>query len=76
MDWDAIIEVISDTIKEDNVRSDIYKKLLDIVGVDGAQDSEGQDDVFDKVLEKYIYDDDMDELYEDNGDDPDYEDDE
>lgn len=74
MDWDALIEVLSDTIKDDTVRSDIYKKLFDLIGVDGAQDSEGQDDVFDSVLEGYIYDDE-DELFEDTGDDIDYGDD-
>ena len=75
MDWDAVIEVISDTIKDDTVRSDIYKKLFDLVGVDGAQDSEGQDDVFDSVLEGYIYDDEDDIVYNDEDDGFDYGDD-
>ena len=77
MDWDAIIEVISDTIKDDSVRADIYKKLFDLVGIHDTEDSIGQDDAFDNVLEKYRWDDtDDDSLYEDDGDDIDYDEEE
>jgi D-Tyr-tRNAtyr deacylase len=68
MDWDALIEVLSETVRDDNVRADIYKKLFDLVGTRDAEDSEDQDDVFDKVLNQYIWDDEDDkEQEEDDG---------
>jgi len=76
MDWDALIEVLSESVREDNNRAEIYKKLLDLVGTHDTEDSLGQDEVFDKVLEQYIWDDDADDVYEDDGDDIDYDDDE
>ena len=75
MDWDALIEVLSETVREDAVRGDIYKKLFDLVGTDDASESEGQDDVFDRVLEQYIWDDEDDDVIEEE-DDFSYDDDE
>ena len=75
MDWDALIEVLTETVREDAVRGDIYKKLFDLVGTDDASESEGQDDVFDRVLEQYIWDDEDDNVIEEE-DDFSYDDDE
>jgi len=58
MDWDAVIEVISDTVKEDNVRSEIYKRLFEIVGTSDAVESLEQDNVFDEALWAYTRDED------------------
>lgn len=76
MDWDALIEVLSESIRDDSARGDIYRKLFDLVGTRDASDSEGQDDVFDNVLNKYVWDDTDEEEYVDDGDDPDYDEDE
>jgi D-Tyr-tRNAtyr deacylase len=76
MDWDALIEVLSESVRDDNTRSEIYKKLFDLVGTHDASDSEGQDDVFDKALGQYVWDDEEEELDEDEGDGFDYDDDE
>jgi D-Tyr-tRNAtyr deacylase len=75
MDWDALIEVLTETVREDVVRGEIYKKLFDLVGTDDASESEGQDDVFDRVLEQYIWDDEDDDVLEEE-DDFSYDDDE
>ena len=58
MDWDAVIEVISDTVKEDSVRSEIYKRLFEIVGTSDAVESLEQDNVFDEALWAYTRDED------------------
>ena len=76
MDWDALIEVLSESVREDTTRGDIYRKLFDLVGTRDASDSEGQDDVFDTTLNKYVWDDSDEEEYVDDGDDPDYDEDE
>ena len=76
MDWDALIEVLSESVRDDATRSDIYRKLFDLVGTRDASDSEGQDDVFDTTLNKYVWDDSDEEEYVDDGDDPDYDEDE
>lgn len=76
MDWDALIEVLSESVRDDVVRGDIYRKLFDLVGTRDASDSEGQDDVFDTTLNKYVWDDSDEEEYVDDGDDPDYDEDE
>ena len=67
MDWDALIEVLTESVRDDAVRGDIYRKLFDLVGTRDASDSEGQDDVFDSVLSKYVWDDEeVDEFDEDS----------
>lgn len=76
MDWDALIEVLSESVRDDAIRGDIYRKLFDLVGTRDASDSEGQDDVFDTTLNKYIWDDSDEEEYVDDGDDLDYDEDE
>ena len=76
MDWDALIEVLTESVREDATRGEIYRKLFDLVGTRDASDSEGQDDVFDTTLNKYVWDDSDEEEYVDDGDDPDYDEDE
>ena len=80
MDWNQIISVISELVKEDNVRSQIYKRLLD--GSDWSskdiieEECLGYDDVFDEVWSEFFADDEDDEyLNEDDGDDIDYDND-
>ena len=76
MDWDAIIEVLSETVKDENTRSEIYKKLFDLVGTDDADDSLDQDFVFDDVYEKYVKDlDDVEPYADDEADGFEYDDD-
>ena len=77
MDWDALIEVLLESVKDDVMRADIYKKLFDLVGTHDASESTDQDDVFDGVLENYIHDEEEEDLYEeDEGDGFDYDEDE
>ena len=73
MDWDALIEVLTESVREDATRGEIYRKLFDLVGTRDASDSEGQDDVFDNVLSKYVWDDD-DDIVEEDEDGFDYDD--
>lgn len=80
MDWNQIISVISDLVKEDNVRSQIYKRLLD--GSDWSsrdsieEECLGYDDAFDNVWSEFFADEEDDYLYEDDGDGLDYDEDE
>lgn len=74
MDWDAVIEVLSETVKDESTRSEIYKKLFDLVGTHDVEDSLDQDFVFDDVYEKYIEDEEDEPLYEESEDGFDYDD--
>ena len=47
MDWDTLIEVLSETIKDDNLRSEVYEKIMKAGYLAEAEDSLGQDDIFD-----------------------------
>lgn len=76
MDWDALIEVLTESVRDDATRGDIYRKLFDLVGTRDASDSEGQDDVFDNVLGKYVWDEDDEDSYTDDDDGFDYGEDE
>jgi len=74
MDWDLIVDVICDNVKDNNVREDIYRKLLEESNDSRmAEDSLGIDDVFDKVFIE-IHDEDEDDLYDDDNDDYSYDD--
>jgi hypothetical protein len=74
MDWDALIEVLLETVKDENARSEIYKKLFDLVGTHDADESLNQDPLFDDVYEAYVSDDEDDSLYEEDEDGFDYDD--
>jgi hypothetical protein len=74
MDWDLIVDVICDHVKDGNIREDIYRKLLEESNDSRmAEDSLGIDDVFDKVYIEMTDNEDED-LYEDDNDDFGYED--
>ena len=77
MDWEALINVISDSIKDDSLREDIYRKLLiETEDFYNSEDCLGSDDVFDKVWEELSEEnnDDDEDVYDD-GDDFGYQDD-
>jgi len=79
MNWDSIIEVLMEEIKDDALRALIYKKILESSeSFSDAEDSIGLDDIFDEVLDEYAdddQDDDEEEELDDNSDDDyDYED--
>ena len=74
MDWDALIEVLLETVKDENTRSEIYKKLFDLVGTHDADESLDQDPIFDDIYEDYVSDSEDDSLYEENEDGFDYDD--
>lgn len=76
MDWDALIEVLTESVRDDFTRGEIYRKLFDLVGTRDASDSEGQDDVFDNTLSKYVWDEDEEDIYHEEDDGFDYGEDE
>lgn len=77
MDWNQIISVISELVKDDSTRSQIYKRLLD--GSDYIEremieeECLGYDDSFDSVWNEYFAED-KDEEDEDEYDSFDYDD--
>jgi hypothetical protein len=77
MDWEHLISVISELVKDQATREQIYKRLLeasDHTERDGIEDEcLGYDDAFDNVWEEYFSDEvnddeeyEEDEDYEDN----------
>jgi hypothetical protein len=76
MDWELVVNIISEAVKDDGLREEIYRKLIEeSEDFDGAEECIGSDDVFDRVYEE-LYDeyDGKEDLYEDDGDDFGYED--
>ena len=57
MDWNQIISVISDLVKDESTREQIYKRLLDSSSWSERDSIEeeclGYDDAFDNVWEEY-----------------------
>jgi len=57
MDWNQIISVISDLVKDESTREQIYKRLLDSSSWSERDAIEeeclGYDDAFDSVWEEY-----------------------
>jgi len=52
MDWDIIIQTILDTVKDDSLRDEIYRRLLEETeDFDNAEEALGSDEVFDRVYE-------------------------
>ena len=76
MDWELVVGIVSDIVKDDNLREELYRKLIEDSGdFDGAEECLGSDGVFDKVYEElYEEYDDSDSLYDDDGDDFGYDD--
>lgn len=69
MDWSQLISVISDLVKDESAREQIYKRMLDASDHTEREDIEdeclGYDDAFDSVWEEYFAEDkDEEDLYE------------
>jgi hypothetical protein len=70
MDWELVINTISDIIKDDSLREEIYRKMLEETqDFDRSEDCLGEDDVFDRIWEE-LYDEYEEEenTYDDNDD--------
>ena len=80
MDWDSIIEVLMEEIKDDALRGTIYKKILESSdSFSDGEESIGLDNVFDQVIEEYFEEEDdedeeEEELDDTSDDDYDYQD--
>lgn len=51
MDWEDIVTVLSRTVDDEDLRTEIYAKLLNFTDLDDAEEAKGIDDVFDDILE-------------------------
>ena len=76
MNWELVINIISELVKDERLREEIYRNLIEeSEDFNSASECLGHDNVFDKtyqeVYEEYHEDDD---LVEDDGDDYDYDD--
>lgn len=75
MDWSNLISVVSELVKEDSIRSQIYKRLLDASDWSEKDAIEeeclGYDDAFDEVWNEFYAEDDEDSY--DDDDDSNYE---
>ena len=68
MNWDSIIEVLLEEIKDDALRATIYKKILEASdSFSDGEESLGLDDVFDKIMEDYIEEEDEEDIDEEDG---------
>jgi len=78
MNWDSIIDVLMEEIKDDALRAIIYKKILEVSdSYSDGEESLGLDDVFDDVMDSFVEEDeeeDEDEEMDDMSDGYDYED--
>lgn len=76
MDWETIINTISDIIKDDSLREEIYRKLLEeTADLERSEDCLGEDDVFDRVWEELFEElEEEEDNYDDNEDDYPYDD--
>lgn len=76
MDWELVVDILSDYIKDESLRSDIYRKMIEeSEDFDGAKECLGNDSVFDKIYEE-VYEeyDDSDSKYADDNDEFGYDD--
>lgn len=76
MDWELVINIISDAVKDESLREEIYTRLLEeSEDFNNAEDCLGSDNVFDKVFEElYEEYENKEDLYEDDNDDFGYDD--
>ena len=78
MEWDIIVEVISDSVKDDETRTEIYKKFFEASGdieYDDIESEIGIDDAFDNAWNLFEFENASDDTDEDDEDeDDDYED--
>ena len=70
MEWEEVVQIICDSVKEHETRRLIYNRLIESVMVDSSEleDAMGIDSIFDEVAQEYI-DGDLDELQDDIFDD-------
>lgn len=57
MDWDLLINVISDLIKDDTTRYEVYKRFIEAAEYSDRElisESLGQDSAFDEVWDDYF----------------------
>lgn len=56
MDWEEVVQIISDSVKEHDVRRSIYKRLLESLADDerGIKKALEIDNVFDEEADAYI----------------------
>lgn len=70
MDWNQLISIISENVKDDSNRTNIYLRLLEISDNDTeGEECLGYDDAFDIAWEQHIgYEDDEDDYAEEEDD--------
>lgn len=70
MEWEEVVQIICDSVKEHETRRLIYTRLIESIMVDSSEldDAIGIDSIFDEVAQEYI-DGDLDELQDDIFDD-------
>lgn len=70
MEWEEVVQIICDSVKEHETRRLIYKRMIESVMIDSSEleDAMGIDSIFDEVAEEYIDEDvdqDEDDIYDD-----------
>jgi hypothetical protein len=72
MDWTQLISVVSELVKDEGIREQIYKRLLEASDYTERENIEeeclGYDDAFDNVWEEYFSSDEDDEDFEEDED--------
>jgi len=72
MDWELLISVVSEIVKDEGAREQIYKRLLEASDHTEREGIEeeclGYDDAFDSVWEEYFSEKDDEEEYEEDED--------
>lgn len=67
MEWEEVVQIICDSVKEQETRRLIYRRLLESVLVDSEEldPAIGIDSVFDEVAEEYTEEGDEEDYYDD-----------
>lgn len=70
MEWEEVVQIICDSVKEHETRRLIYSRMIESVMVDSSEleDAMGIDSIFDEVAQDYIDEDlqeDEDDLFDD-----------
>lgn len=70
MEWEEVVQIICDSVKEHETRRLIYTRMIESVMVDSSEleDAMGIDSIFDEVAQDYIDEDlqeDEDDLFDD-----------
>lgn len=74
MDWEDIVQVISKAVEDEDLRAEVYVKLLNLSDVEDAEEARGIDDLFDEILDEYDADEEEDEEEFEEDEDYDYDD--